>query len=184
MDTQTPRLAPIEKPDSWIMKAAYVASKKMFGKVITPMKVTYSRMPDAMHFSRKLQEVEGKLTIGNEFSLLVKTLTATINDCKFCVDIARYYALKKGFDIKKFNEILNYLSSTLFSEKEKAGLAYAEGVTTTGHVDDKTFENVMKYFSEKEIVEIGWMVAAETYYNKMNHALNIGNDDLENFVKI
>ena len=180
MDNHVPLLEPVEKPDSWIMKAAYAASKKMFGKVITPMAVSYSRMPDALHFSRKLQDVEGKLSIGSEMSLLVKTLTAEINKCDFCVDIAKYFAKQKNIPVERFDRIRDYKTDDSFSEKERAALAFTEEVCVNGHPEAKTFGELKKQFNEKEIVEIAWMVAAETYYNKMNHALNIGSDNLSN----
>lgn len=178
MDNNIPLLEPIEKPDSWIMKAAYAASKKMFGKVITPMSVTYARMPDALHFSRKLQDVEGKLSIGSELSLLVKTLTAYINKCDFCVDIAKYFAEKKSISTDRFDRIMNYKTDGDFNDREKSALSYAEEVSVNGHVSKETFDELKKHFNEREIVEIAWMVAAETYYNTINHALNIGNDNL------
>lgn len=176
---QTP-FAPMEEPNSTMMEAAYKASDKIFGKVLTPMKVYYTRMPDTIHFSNKIQSIEDKLSIGKEMTLLVKTLTAMINGCGFCIDIARYYARKNDLDIRKFNEILNFKTTEIFSEKEKAGLLYAEEVTLNGHVKESTLAKAVKYFDEKQIVEIAWMVAAETYYNKMNLAFNIGSDGLEN----
>lgn len=57
-------------------------------------------------------------------------------------------------------------------------LSYAEEVSVNGHVSKETFDELKKHFNEREIVEIAWMVAAETYYNTINHALNIGNDNL------
>ncbi len=178
MGNHLPLLEPVEKPDSWIMKAAYAASKKMFGKVLTPMTVSYSRMPDALHFSRKLQEVEGKLSIGSEMSLLVKTLTAEINKCDFCVDIAKYFAKQKNIPVERFDRIKDYKTDVSFNEKERAALAYTEDVCLKAHPDEETCAELKKHFNEKEIVEIAWMIAAETYYNKMNHALNIGSDNL------
>src|SRR5579862_2953347 len=40
-------LPAIEKPDGFIKKLVYTMSKKQFGKVPTPVKVVYSRMPTA-----------------------------------------------------------------------------------------------------------------------------------------
>ena len=42
MDTY---LAPIEKPRGMMMGLVYKMSKRQFGKVLTPLKVVYARLP-------------------------------------------------------------------------------------------------------------------------------------------
>jgi hypothetical protein len=42
MDTFLP---PIEKPQGLLMKLVYATTRQQFGKVLTPMKVAYARLP-------------------------------------------------------------------------------------------------------------------------------------------
>jgi AhpD family alkylhydroperoxidase len=47
-----------------------------------------------------------------------------INWCAFCLDINSALALKRGGDLDKLAELDRFEASTLFSEREKAALAY------------------------------------------------------------
>ncbi len=40
-------LAPVENPQGLIRKLAYSMSRRQFGKVLTPLKVVYARLPTA-----------------------------------------------------------------------------------------------------------------------------------------
>jgi hypothetical protein len=56
-----PFLAPVEKPKGLMLKMAYYFARRQFGKVPTPMKVFYPRMPAAfMLVCRKDQQAGQK----------------------------------------------------------------------------------------------------------------------------
>lgn len=172
------RLPPIEKPRSLFLKLVYFFSRRTFGKVITPLKIVYARSPALLSVSLKIQKTEKKLRLNPEAQLLIKTFVARLNDCKFCTDIASYFANKEGFEAQKMRELLGYRMNDKYSESEKAMLAYAEEVTLNKNADDETFARLKKHFSEREIVEITWMVAVEHYYNLLAKPLGIESDDL------
>jgi alkylhydroperoxidase family enzyme len=46
------------------------------------------------------------------------------------------------------------LTGAIWSDKEKAFLAFVQAVFDAPNVDDLAFKNMQKYFSEREIVEI------------------------------
>ena len=50
-----PRLAPIERPKSLLLRIAYRLSEKQLGKVITPMKVIYARKPRLLPLVAQIQ---------------------------------------------------------------------------------------------------------------------------------
>ncbi len=132
------RLEPIEKPKGLMMRIAYWMTRRQLGKVMTPMKVIYPRMP--------------------------------------CVDIARAMAIRERLGMEKFNALAEYRTSPLFSDRERAALAYAEEATRQKRVSDATFEELRKHFNEREIVEITWLNALENYYNLINIPLEIESD--------
>lgn len=45
-------------------------------------------------------------------------------------------------------------------------------------VSDETFEDLKKYFTEQEIVEITWINASENYFNLMAKPLGLTSDEL------
>jgi alkylhydroperoxidase family enzyme len=94
------------------------------------------------------------------------------------VDIARAMAIRQHLGMEKFNALSEYRTSPLFSNRERAALAYVEEATRHKRVSDATFEVLRKHFSDREIVEITWLNAVENYYNLINLPLEIESDGL------
>lgn len=173
------RLQPIENPKGLMAKIAYFMTKRRLGKVITPMKVVYARVPPLFRLAyAEVNIVEGKLTIDPVINFLVRTWAAMINECSFCVDIAKASAILRHMTLEKLDALPTYRTSPLYSERERAALAFVEEATRHKRVSDATFEEMRRHFSEREVVEITWLNALENYYNLINLPLEIESDGL------
>jgi alkylhydroperoxidase family enzyme len=173
------RLEPIEKPKGLMMRIAFWMCRRQFGKVMTPMKVVYTRVPGAMKLSYEISKFQMKgIRLDPGLKFMVVTLAAGINGCGFCLDIAQAMAVREHLGMEKFNALSEYRTSPLFSGRERAALAYVEEATRHKHVSDETFEALRKHFSEREIIEITWLNAVENYYNLINIPLEIESDGL------
>jgi alkylhydroperoxidase family enzyme len=122
--------------------------------------------------------LEKGITLDQTISLLVRTWAAMINNCSFCVDIAKASAIQQHMTLDKVHTLRDYRTSPLYSERERAALAYAEEATRNKRVSDATFDTLRKHFNEREIVEITWLNALENYYNLINLPLEIESDGL------
>src|SRR6185437_6046498 len=163
-------LAPIEHPKSVIVRMAYAMARRQFGKVPTPVKVVYSRMPAAFGmFVGKISKLDKKLELPDETAMLIREEVAHINICEFCMDIGRSFVVKARMNEAKFDVLPEYKTSPLFSEAERAALDY---------VTEETFERLRRHYSERAICEIVWLVASEHFYNITNLGLNIHSDML------
>jgi alkylhydroperoxidase family enzyme len=172
-------LPPIEHPNGFINKIAYAMSKKQFGKVPTPVKVVYSRMPSGFGmFVSKISKLDKQLELPAETAFLVREQVAHINVCTFCTDIGRYFVIKAQMNEAKFDALANYSTSPLFSEAERAALDYVTELTRDKSVRPETFERLRRHYSERAICEIVWLVASEHFYNMTNLGLNIHSDML------
>jgi alkylhydroperoxidase family enzyme len=171
------RLEPIEKPKSLMMRLAYWMTRRRFGKVMTPMKVIAARIPGSARLNYKLTKFELKgLHLDHDLHFLIATLASQINGCEFCMDLGRSMAIREHMGMDKFNALAEYRTSPLFSDRERAALAYVEETTRNKRVSDATFEELRKHFNEREIVEITWVNALENYYNLLNLPLEIESD--------
>jgi alkylhydroperoxidase family enzyme len=176
MDTY---LAPIEKPKGLFTKLAYAMMKRQFGKVPTPIKVVYSRMPTAFGmFVGKIAQLDKKLELPAETAMLIREQVAHINVCTFCSDIGRYFVIKAKMNEAKFDALEQYRSSPLFSDPERAALDYVTQLTRDKKVDPEVFERVRLHYSERAICDMVWLVASEHFYNMTNLGLNIHTDML------
>jgi alkylhydroperoxidase family enzyme len=174
-----PYLSPIENPPNLFTKIAYAMTRRQFGKVLTPVKVVYSRMPVAFGmFVGKIAKLDGKLRLSPELAMLVRERVARINVCEFCMDIGRAFAIKASMNEAKFDAMDDYRTSPLFSEAERAALDYVSELTRGKQVSPETFARLARHFNERAICEIVWLVASEHFYNMTNIGLNIHSDML------
>lgn len=172
-------LPPVEHPQGFINKLVYSFSKRQFGKVPTPVKVVYSRMPAAFGmFVGKISKLDKKLTLPAETQFLIREQVARINVCEFCMDIGRYFVVKASMNEAKFDALSEYRTNPLFSEAERAALDYVTELTRDKAPKPETFERLQRHFSERAICEIVWLAASEHFYNITNIGLNIHSDML------
>ncbi len=172
-------LAPIENPQQPMMKLVYAMTRREFGKVMTPLKVFVARMPLAFGmFYGKISKLDKKLTLPPETVMLVRERVAHINVCEFCIDIGRAFAIKAQMNEAKFDALEDYSTSPLFTDAERAALDYVTELTRDKKVEPGTFARMARYYSERAICEIVWLVASEHFYNMTNIGLNIHSDML------
>ena len=174
-----PFLPPIERPQGLMMNLAYYFTRRQFGKVLTPLKVHSARLPSAFGlFYSKVSRLDKKLLLPQETVLLIREQVARINVCLFCMDIGRALTIKASMNQAKFDALEQYSTSPLFTEPERAALAYVTELTKDKKISRDTFARLCGYYSEREICEIVWLVASEHLYNMTNIGLNIHSDML------
>jgi alkylhydroperoxidase family enzyme len=172
-------LPPIEKPSGLMMKLAYYFTRRQFGKVLTPLKVHSARLPSAFGlFYSKISQLDKKLLLPPETVLLIREQVARINVCLFCMDIGRSFTIKASMNEAKFDALEQYRTSPLFTDAERAALDYVTELTKDKKVGPDIFAGLSRYYSEREICEIVWLVASEHLYNMTNIGLNIHSDML------
>jgi alkylhydroperoxidase family enzyme len=176
MDTY---LAPVEQPQGLAIKMAYAMARRQFGKVPTPVKVVYARMPASFGmFVGKIAGLDKKLKLPAETAMLIREQVAHINICEFCMDIGRAFVVKARMNEAKFDALGEYRTSPLFNDAERAALDYVTELTRDRKVAPETFERLRAHYPERQICEIVWLVASEHFYNLTNLGLNIHSDML------
>jgi len=174
-----PRIEPIEKPKNPFTRLMYWVMKRRLGKVMMPAKVVYARMPKMFRLAwEEVKMMEKGLSLDPATVHLVRTWPALVNGCTFCVDIGKAIAVQHHLSLDKLEALPEYRTSPLFTERERAALAYVEEVTKTRRASDATFAALKRHFNDREIVEITWLNALENYYNLINLPLEIESDGL------
>ena len=84
-----------------------------------------------------------------------------------------------GVAVEKILDIPNYKTSSLFDDREKAALEYADRITITElDVSEQFFAQMQHYFSDDEIVELTTAIAWENCSSKFNRALRVDSQHL------
>jgi alkylhydroperoxidase family enzyme len=173
-------LPPVERPRNVALKLMFFFTRRQFGKVMTPLAVFSARMPLAFTlFYGKVSRLDRKLDVPEETAVLIREQVAGINTCHFCMDAARWQALRTSPDNEpRFDALPEYRTSPLFTDAERAALDYATELTAHREVTRETFDRLARHYSERQICDIVWLVASEHLYNMSNIGLNIGSDGL------
>jgi len=178
-NAQGPFLPPIEKPKGLMIKLVYYFTRRKFGKVPSPIAILSARMPPAFGmFYGKIAQLDKKLQLPRETIFLIREQVARINICLFCVDIGRVFATESSMNVEKLDALDRYRDSPLFTDAQRAALDYVTELTTDKKVKPSTFASMSRFYSERAICEIVWLVASEHFYNLSHLGLNIHSDML------
>ncbi|SRR5690606_14633976 len=130
----------------------------------------YQAAPEIIAAVRTLnQAVE---TCGLEKSLLhlIKLRASQINGCSYCVDMHSREALEDGDRLQRVLLVSAWKESPLFSERERAALAWTEKLTKlseTGMVEDEDYEAAREHFSEEELVKLSVAIGMINVWNRL-----------------
>ena len=101
---------------------------------------------------------------------LVYLRVSQINGCAYCLDMHTRDLIKKGVSIDKLALVQAWREAgKLFSDRERAALAWAETVTQVAHtgVPDADFHAASAVFDEKELVDLTFAIGLMNTYNRL-----------------
>ena len=159
----------------WYMRMILAHQRRKYGRPLEPA-LLWGRIPRAFPMLtllyRSLDRAGSPLE--PELRSLVQVRISQINGCAFCVDLNSAAALERHGSGEKLAALPDYASSALFSERERAAIAYAEAVTDSARrVDDALFARLQQSFTGQEIVELTALVAFQNMSSKFNSALGV-----------
>jgi AhpD family alkylhydroperoxidase len=101
---------------------------------------------------------------------LVFLRVSQINGCAHCIDIRTRDLIAEGMSVDKLVLVPVWREAEyLFSEQERAALAWSEEVTLVSetHASDAAYAAALAVFGEKDLVDLTLTVAAMNAINRM-----------------
>ena len=101
---------------------------------------------------------------------LVFLRVSQINGCAHCIDIHTRDLLAEGMLVEKVVLVpVWHEAAYLFSEQERAALAWAEEVTRVSetHASDEAYAAALAVFGEKDLVDLTLTIATMNAINRM-----------------
>jgi AhpD family alkylhydroperoxidase len=100
---------------------------------------------------------------------LMKMRASQINGCAYCIDMHSKDARAMGETEQRLYELDAWRETPFYTEAERAALAWTESLTLVSetHVPDAAYDEVKKYFSEKEIVDLIIVVGMINMWNRL-----------------
>jgi len=83
------------------------------------------------------------------------------------------YALKEGLTPEQVDAVANWQPSKLFTEQQRALLAYTDAMTREIAVADGVFADVRKHFTERQVVELTMLIGAYNMLTRFLKALQV-----------
>jgi AhpD family alkylhydroperoxidase len=107
---------------------------------------------------------------------LVELRVSQINGCAFCIDMHSRDLLKSGISVDKLVLVpVWHESGKVFSQRERAALAWAETVTRIAetHAPDADYETAKAEFSDKELADLTYAIALMNAFNRFGIAFRV-----------
>ncbi len=130
----------------------------------------YRAAPDAMKSLAAIQDYLETSGIERPLIELVKIRASQINGCAYCIHLHTRQARARGERGERLYLLAAWRDSPLYSERERAALAWAEAVTLVAqtHVPDAVFEEVKQHFNEAELVQLTLAIATINAWNRIS----------------
>lgn len=130
-----------------------------------------SLAPDAFSAVRALSAIAAKAGLDKQLLELVKIRASQINGCAFCLQYHILQAETLGLAEDKINLVAVWREAPQFSPRERAALAWTEGLTMLPNgVSDEVFAQASAEFTEKELMYLTSAVAAINTWNRFGAA--------------
>ncbi|WP_208277334.1 carboxymuconolactone decarboxylase family protein [Massilia oculi] len=101
---------------------------------------------------------------------LVFLRVSQINGCAHCIDLHSRDLIKEGMSVDKLVLVpVWHEAAYLFSDQERAALAWAEEVTRVSetHASDEAYAAASKAFDSRDLVDLTIAIAAMNAFNRM-----------------
>ena len=100
---------------------------------------------------------------------LVKLRASQINGCAFCIDMHWKDARARGEKEQRLYGLDAWREAPYYSARERAALAWTEAVTRIAdtHAPDAIYSDVREQFSEKELVDLTYVITAINAWNRL-----------------
>lgn len=103
---------------------------------------------------------------------MVELKVARLHGCEYSIDLLEGCLLDKNVGEDELHELDFHRDSTLFDERAKLALTFAEKMVLDA-VDDELFALVRRTFSLQETLELLVTVALESFYALVNRTLGL-----------
>ncbi|QGM05632.1 carboxymuconolactone decarboxylase family protein [Stenotrophomonas maltophilia] len=128
--------------------------------------------PDLFKKLGALSQAAGEASIEPTIHDLVNIRASQLNGCAFCLDMHVKEATLRGERPLRLHHLAAWRESNLFDAREQACLEWTEALTRLPMegVSDSLYQRTREQLSEKEIVDLTYLVMAINAWNRANVA--------------
>ena len=158
-----------------VAKATLDGSTKLLGRSSNLLRILSAHTPYLARWFIGFVAAVRQPNVGAVSDVKLRNLatikTSMVNECKYCSTHTSIYGQALGVSEAQLEAMKGdtWKTSPLFSEREKAVIAWSEAVTlNTAKSDKALWESMKRLFSDAEIVEITLASAMFNMINRLN----------------
>ena len=131
--------------------------------------------PDGLKRMVAASAVLGAETIDPVLRHLIDVRVSQINGCGFCLDMHTREARAAGESQQRLDVLAGWDETDLFTDAEKAALAWAEAITRVGEegAPQHLYDALAAHFDELRVVAITMAIAMINAWNRMAVGLGL-----------
>ena len=169
LEPLTPDRAPL------LTRLMYRWAKRRFAEVPEPFAIYahHTRLMVANAVHEGLLQNASKSLPADVRELAVFWTARTVG-CSWCVDFGQMLMRLEGLNLERLQHIDDYATSPLYTDDERAAIAYADAMTKDPHtITDQQVDDLRRRFGADGVIELTYQIGTENMRARMNSALGI-----------
>jgi alkylhydroperoxidase family enzyme len=167
--SRIPLVDPEAVPDS-LKPLVEQIKRERGGRVLNLYKLLLNSPPIAAGWLHMGTAVRMESSLSGDMRELAICRVAQISGAEYEWQAHAPIAVKEGVSQAQVDELASWRSSGVYSNAQRAVMAYAEQVTREFDADDETFAAVREHFNDQEIMELTATIA---FYNMVSRVLRL-----------
>ncbi len=170
------RIEPLSPQRAGLLtRLMYRIAKRRFGEVPEPFTIAahHRKLLVANAVPETMLERGSTVLPGGVLERAVFSVARTVG-CSWCVDFGSMLMRLDNLDVDRLRHIDDYTTSELFSDDERAAIAYAGAMTTDPHtITDEQVDDLRHRFGDDGVIELTYQIGVENMRARMYSALGI-----------
>lgn len=158
-----PRLRPIEEQEMTETQRLLIETARHNGAPDPLCASIYVRSEAGRNWLRMWNELLNGGILPIPLKEMVRVLISTRHQCGYCSTVRSNIAKERGLTEEKAMAVMQFETSPLFNERERAALRFAARFKSgdDGVDSDEAYADIKRYFSDEEIIELA-LLCGET----------------------
>lgn len=111
-------------------------------------------------------------TLDKPLIWMIANMCSRVYGCEYCMGHTMKNGNRHGVPVEKADALWEFRTSTLFSPAERAALnVAAAGGQCPADVSDAELDELRKYYSDAQIVDIALVISIFGFHNRWNHIM-------------
>lgn len=167
-----PFIEPLHRADLGHLEETFQGTEGFLGFLPNDV-LTMAHLPEATQaFMDFCLTLYGNATLPEELLLMVGMVASAASGCRYCTAHNANKLSEAGVSAEKIAHVWEFEANPLYTPAEKAALSLAfAGGQSPSQVTQATYDELRRYYTDKEIVELLFVICQFGFWNRWNDSV-------------